>query len=247
MFEMLHRIGIRGQNYMRGHTVESSGEVWVMNYIKRHLRDEGINKPVVFDVGANSGQYADVLLTVFGNEMECHSFEPASATFQALQQHFSHQPCVVPHALGLGKDNLELDLHFNHEGSTIASLYPIYDLEQQTKLTRQETISIRRLDDFCKERALARIDFLKIDVEGAELDVLLGATEMLADGKIRFVQFEFGPNNMSSRTYMKDFFQVLKGFKMYRICQDGIREIRYSEMLEIPLVSNFLAIRENPA
>ena len=242
MFEMLHRIGIRGMNYYRGHTVESSGEVWAMRYVFQQLRAAGVERPMVFDVGANTGQYLDVMLLECGDQFDCHTFEPAEATFIPLKAHFKDKAQIHPVQLGMGKENGSIDLFSNHDGSTIASLYPIYDLQKDTVLVRKETIQIRTVDHYCAEEGIEQISFLKIDVEGAELDVLLGAERMLKAGKIQFVQFEFGPNNMSSQTYMKDFFRVLKGYKIYRIMQDGIRLIpKYNEEIEIPLVSNFLA------
>lgn len=242
MFEMLHRIGIRGMNYYRGHTVKSSGEVWTMHYVFKQLRAAGKARPMIFDVGANVGQYLDVMLQECGDQFDCHSFEPAEATFIPLKEHFEDKAHICTVQVGIGKEDGTVDLFSNHDGSTIASQFPIYDLMQNTVLARKETIKIRSIDSYCEEFQIDEIGFLKIDVEGAELDVLLGAERMLSEGRIQFVQFEFGPNNMTSKTYMKDFFRVLKGYRMYRIVQDGIRLIpKYNEEIEIPLVSNFLA------
>ncbi len=246
MFEMLHRIGLRGMNFYRGHTVETSGEVWAMRYVLEKLKATGVQRPMVFDVGANTGQYLDVLLENFGPDVDCHTFEPAQATFLPLAEHFKEKTNIHAVQLGLGKENGRIELYSNHDGSTIASLYPIYNLDQQTTLVHKETIHIRTIDSYCAENSVPRIDFLKIDVEGAELDVLLGAETMLREGRIHFVQFEFGPNNITSKTYIKDFFRVLKGFSIYRIVQDGLRPMPvYNEEMEIPLVSNFLAERLN--
>jgi FkbM family methyltransferase len=244
MFEMLHRIGIRGMNYYRGHTVQSSGEVWTMRHAFTQLRAKGVARPMVFDVGANTGQYLDVLLETVGETFDCHSFEPAAATFQPLAAHFKDKPFIRTVQLGVGKEDGHFTLYSNHEGSSIASFYPIYNLEARTALEQEELIPVRSLDSYCAEHGVSDIHFLKIDVEGAELDVLLGASRLLAERRIHYIQFEFGPNNMSSKTYMKDFFRVLKGYQICRILQDGIRPLpKYNEELEIPLVSNFLAIR----
>lgn len=242
MFEMLHRIGIRGMNYYRGHTVGSSGEVWTMHYVFKQIRAKGNARPMVFDVGANTGQYLDVMLKECGEEFDCHSFEPAEATFLQLKAHFESKPFIQTVQIGMGKENGNINLFSNHDLSTIASAYPIYNINDQTALERAERIEVRTVDSYCAENGIEEIGFLKIDVEGAELDVLIGAKDMLAKGKIQYLQFEFGPNNMSSHTYMKDFFKALKGYQLYRIMQDGIRLIpAYNEEIEIPLVSNFLA------
>lgn len=244
MFEMLHRISIRGMNYYRGHTVQSSGEVWTMRHVFAQLRAAGVERPMVFDVGANTGQYLDVMLATVGEGFDCHSFEPAAATFEPLAAHFRDKPFIRTVQLGVGKEDGHFTLFSNHEGSSIASFYPIYNLEARTVLEQEETIPVRSLDSYCAELGISDIHFLKIDVEGAELDVLEGGSGLLAAGRIHYIQFEFGPNNMSSKTYMKDFFRVLKGYQIYRVMQDGIRLLpKYNEELEIPLVSNFLAVK----
>lgn len=242
MFEMLHRMGIRGMNYMKGHTVSESGELWVMGHVRRKCVESGIPKPVLFDVGANKGFYAECLYREFGEAMDCYCFEPARKSHAELLEGLEKVPAARAVQLGFGKENGEIELHYNHEGSTIASLYPMEDMEGKSQLPMAEKIVIRRVEDYCAEEGIERVDFLKIDVEGAEYDVLEGCGSMLGDGRIRFVQFEFGPNNMVSRTYMKDFFRVLKGYRIYRVVQDGIRLIpAYSELIEVPIVSNFFA------
>ena len=240
MFEMLHRISVRGMNYMKGHTVGESGELWAMGYVHRQL--QGKAKPIIFDVGANKGYYAQCLFAEFGEEMELRCFEPARQSFLNLSETLTAIPPATPVQIGFGKVNEQIELHYNHEGSTIATLYPVADLNNQTQLDQKEVIDVRRIEDYCREEGIERIDFLKIDVEGAEYDVLEGCGKLLETGAIPYIQFEFGSNNMVSRTYMKDFFRILKHYRIHRIIQNGIREIpQYHEIYEIPLVINFLA------
>ncbi len=273
MFEMLHRISVRGMNYMKGHTVGESGELWAMSYVNLKLQEtKGISPsqaelstpgesvtpdssampgssatetsalPLIFDVGANKGYYAECLFREFGNDMRLLCFEPARQSHTNLSETLKSIPPAEAIQIGFGKVNAQIELHYNHEGSTIATLYPMADMDNQVALDQKEVIEVRRIEDYCREEGIKKIDFLKVDVEGAEYDVLEGCGEMLNNGAIRFVQFEFGPNNMVSKTYMKDFFRVLKHYRIYRIVQNGVREIpQYHEIIEIPLVVNFLA------
>lgn len=265
MFEMLHRISVRGMNYMKGHTVGESGELWAMGYVNRKLtearqssdqvgsskasvssgkgeKDSTSPLPLIFDVGANKGYYAECLFKEFGNDMKLLCFEPARQSHANLSETLKTIPPAQAIQIGFGKVNEKIELHYNHEGSTIATLYPMADMDNKVALDQKEVIDVRRIEDYCKEEGIDTIDFLKVDVEGAEYDVLEGCGKMLTNGSIRFVQFEFGPNNMVSKTYMKDFFRVLKHYRIYRIVQNGVREIpQYHEILEIPLVVNFLA------
>jgi hypothetical protein len=77
------------------------------------------------------------------------------------------------------------------------------------------------VDRFCEERRLEHVDFLKIDVEGFERDVLEGASNMLGAGKIRYVQLEFNAMNLLSRTTMDDIKALLPGYRNHRLLYDG--------------------------
>jgi hypothetical protein len=92
------------------------------------------------------------------------------------------------------------------------------------------------------------IDFIKMDIEGAELDALHGATASLRAGKIRAIAFEFGCGNVNSRTYLRDFWDLLIPFhfSVFRITPGGalMPIAEYSEELEyFKDVSNYVALR----
>jgi len=100
------------------------------------------------------------------------------------------------------------------------------------------------LDNFCEKNHIDFIDMLKMDVEGHEFRVLQGSKRMLENRKINYIQFEFGGSNIDSRTYFKDFYDLLKkDYTIYRVLADGIRPIgQYNEMLhEIFTTINYLA------
>jgi len=108
-----------------------------------------------------------------------------------------------------------------------------------------EKVQIQTLDDFCAEKGIEHIHYLKMDVEGHELSVLQGGREMLAKGAIDWIQFEFGGCNIDSRTYLRDFFELLTPYyDIYRLLRNGFRPIRrYHETYEIFTTTNFIAIR----
>jgi hypothetical protein len=145
--------------------------------------------------------------------------------------------------IGFGERDEEANIYANYKGSGAASLYKEGFYNYRANENIVEAISLKTLDGFCSEQGIEKIDFLKIDVEGHELFVLKGAAQMLQSKKIRFIQFEFGSLHVFSRTFFKDFWDMLSPF--YTICRvvgDGIVEIRsYSENLEIFRTANFLA------
>ena len=114
-------------------------------------------------------------------------------------------------------------------------------------MAHSEEITVKRLDAFCREHKIDRIDLLKIDVEGGELSVLKGATEMLNAGAIHMIQFEFGPCHIDARVFFKDFFRLLSPrYHIYRVLRDGLKLVdKYREADEIFLTTNYLAVTKN--
>jgi hypothetical protein len=143
--------------------------------------------------------------------------------------------------VGLSDATQELKLFINKDHSSMASLY-----QREIKnvsMNEFEVVSLKTLDEFCNEQGIQKIDFLKIDVEGHEYKVLQGASKMIKNKAIRFIQFEFGGCNIESRVFLKNFWDLLKDdFKLYRIVSDGVYPItEYNETLEIFTYTNFFA------
>jgi len=247
-FEALHDVSMAGLNMGEGASPLSSGEVTAI----RHVRDNFSRQQdpiVVFDVGANIGQFADVLLREFATcptALDAWLFEPSPKTFQKLRSNLDGRAGVRLQNLGLGDQVGERRLYSIGEGSKFASLYRRDMPHKNETMDCVEIAAISTVDYFCFENGIKHIQFLKLDVEGHEFKVLQGATDMLAQGCIDFIQFEFGGANIDSRTYFKDFYLLLNtDYQLYRILQDGIWPIReYRESFEVfKRATNYLAQR----
>lgn len=223
---------------------DKSGESNVIKYVNNKLK--ALNKSTinVMDVGANVGQYASYLNKEMKNNSPLiHSFEPSPKTFQLLKSSSEKIPRITLNNFGLGATNEKLKLYLNFENSPGATIYKnaLELFELQNNIVQD--IEIRRLDEYCIEKNIEYIDFLKIDVEGHELEVLKGAGEFLINKKIRFIQFEFSSYNIFSRTFFNDFWILLsKDYNIYRVLNHGLYPINsYSDKLEIFKMSNFFA------
>lgn len=108
-----------------------------------------------------------------------------------------------------------------------------------------ETVTVTTLDQFCIDAHISRIDFLKIDTEGFEFEVLLGAAETLSARKISAIQFEFGEFYPQTNHHFLDFWDLLSSnYVVYRILRHGLGELsRYSPDLEIYKAGNYLCLR----
>jgi hypothetical protein len=110
-------------------------------------------------------------------------------------------------------------------------------------LTKMVTI-----DEFTKNRSFDEVSLLKIDVEGAELDVLKGADRLIRERRVKAIQFEIGGSNVVLETWMRDFYAQLAGYSFYRLLPRGLLplgEYRPSTH-EVFRFQNIVAFRDTP-
>ena len=236
----LYHLSLFGLGVLNSESFRSSGEEWFFkNFVKT-----GQNQ-IIFDIGANEGEYS-IRIRRISNTPIIYSFEPHPRTFSRLQQ--KAKECGFL-AFNYGCSNQKgegvLFDYFDQDGSGNASLYKdVFPSFHQSKSVTQHTIKLVTIDDFAQEHGISRIDILKIDVEGHELDVLKGAMSLLNNKKISVIHFEFNHMNIISRVYFKDFFDLLVDFDLYRMLPNGLAPIReYSSALcEIFAYQNIVAI-----
>ncbi len=242
-YDSLLQIALYGMNKGSGSHVESSGELY--NLKKIQLKHKTESSIIIFDVGANIGNYTKMILDVFKNvDVSIHCFEPSFKTFQALCSNIIDER-VIKNNFGLSSNEEIKELFMNKDLSGIASVYNRNLTHFNIDMTQAEKSRFTSLDQYCKKNLVNNIFFLKIDVEGHELEVFKGANSMLP--KIKYIQFEFGGSNIDSRTYFQDFFYLLKEkeFDIFLIMKDGLILIdKYSERLEIFTTTNFMAINK---
>ncbi len=143
------------------------------------------NVRTIFDVGANVGQTSMHYLVRFPHA-DIHAFEPVSATYAELARTVAGQPRVHPHQSGMGRERGEALINVSPM-STNSSIV------QAEPGDTTETIRIDTIADFCAEQRITSIDLLKIDTEGYELEVLMGALPQLKARQIAFIFMECGP------------------------------------------------------
>ena len=182
---------------------------------------KGVAAPVVFDVGANTGDWTAAVLAI-APASRIHAFEPqASLATQVATRH--SQVKVNSVALGETPGELSLYDYEDHPGSQHASLLQgVIDGVHRSK-PRETVVPVTTLDSYCLEHNVATIDLLKIDVEGFELNVLRGAKRLLEEGRIAAIQFEFNEMNVVGRTFLNDFMKYMQpAYRLYRVLPHGL-------------------------
>ena len=199
----------------------------------------------VFDVGANVGDWARLALSI-NPDIQLHCFEPSRFTFERLKSSHWPEGCSLNN-FGLGSKSEERVLYIFEPGSGMNSLHQRHGLEDRgwKPNSRSEVVLLRTLDEYCAEKGIDHIDFVKVDVEGHELEVLRGARRTLGESAISAVQFEYGGCNIDSRALLLDLFAFWAdyGYCVFKLFPDGPRLIEpYSQRLENFQYANYLAL-----
>ena len=229
-----------GLNYGGGQTVESSGEIGALDFAVRSIDHPEVL--TLFDVGANDGEYLQAALNVLGNKVKAFSFEPQSSSLEILRSRFARNELVQIRDVALGSEAGSAELFFSGDRESTASLHEVRTLSS----LRSETVRVTTIDRFCADEDVSHIDILKIDTEGHEMDVLLGASGMLGSNRISSIQFEFGETFLPTKYHFWDIFALLSPrYSVYRILRHGLVEVvSYSHDLEIYKLANFMCIRK---
>jgi FkbM family methyltransferase len=145
-----------------------------MRFVEKLLRP-GMT---VLDVGAHHGLYTLLAAKSVGRTGRVVAFEPSLRERKRLVRHLRVNRCgnvrVAPYALGENAGDAELFVvKGRHDWCN--SLRPP-DVDERTCTVRVE---VQRLDDVLEKLEIGRVDFVKLDVEGAELEVLYGAVKLL--------------------------------------------------------------------
>lgn len=179
---------------------------------------------IIIDVGANVGHYSQAVLDLAAHA-RVFAFEPHPRTFATLTEALAERAEAINCGCGSRKGRATLFDYRENDGSTHATLHrEVFDKLYRSQVISHE-VNIIRLDDFIAERKLENIDLLKIDTEGNELEVLKGAAKAIAKGKVDVIHFEFNSMNVVSRSFLKDFIDLLPDYKFARLLPDGPVEL----------------------
>jgi FkbM family methyltransferase len=198
---------------------------------------------VIFDVGANAGDWAVRAARCFPR-CSIHCFEPSPATCERLRQNIAANHLggrVHVNALGLSDAAAELTF-YEHADSTLCGSINWHP----DRTVRETRCAVVRGDDYCRERSIEAIDFLKVDVEGTEFSVLKGFSSLIAKGGVSVIQFEYGAFAPQQRILVRDFYEFLgDGYEIGRILPSRVEFADYSGLMETATFSNYVAVRRD--
>ncbi len=221
---------------------EKNGEAEFLH----QFRDGTVTKnPVIFDVGANVGEYSEIIVDLFSDAgYSLHVFEPQKDCLPDLQKKFSENKKIVVNNFGLS-DTEETAVIYKDEGKSVLGSLFKRNLEFHNKeLNIQENIELKKADAYIESKNISHIHLLKIDVEGNEIKTLNGFGKYLNSGFIDFIQFEYGGTNLDSHTNLMDFYTLLekKGFKICKVMKKNLEYRTYNPRFDNFVYQNYVAV-----
>lgn len=197
----------------------------------------------LLDVGAHQGRWTKMALEVAPGE-DVHCFEISPDNVPLLREAVRDLPNVTVNEYGLAAARREVVVYHNVEGGNLTS-YVLLPYQMAMKPIPSRVIPG---DDYVEEKHLKNISFIKIDVEGAEMDVLQGLSRTISAGTVAAVQFEHGTMHVVTRHFLKDFidFFEARDYVVCRMWPEGIEPVVYNfERDEEFVGQNFVAVRRD--
>ena len=211
--------------------ISKNGEELIVNLISEKI-------DFFVDVGANIGEWTEVLLKHSGSPRKGILYEPSPIVFKELTQKLANHKELVFRQVAVGENKGQATLHENPKSTKVSSLI------SPRGATKQTQVNIVSLDQDLSELGIEKVDFLKIDAEGYDFQVLKGAFESLKRQSIGLIQFEYSRGWIPASSTLKAAMSYLEslGYEVLLLKSDGLYSLNYDWYGEYFQYSNFLAI-----
>jgi FkbM family methyltransferase len=190
----------------------------VTSYLKRGM--------TFVDVGANVGYYTLMAASLVGQDGLVIAFEPSPYAFGRLQETIDSNSISQVRAIcaGLAEQAGEIDLFVPiQSGNYTPTMVP-------NGGGRAVRVPIETLDDYLRRNAIETVDLMKIDVEGFEPNILMGAKSYLERHKIKALLCEFNEDWLNANKSSGDsLFRLISSFGYKPI--NPRRELRFQNIM----------------
>lgn len=220
----------------RGVRTDDEGVLYLSQNIINHIKEKTDSPLACFDVGAYIGVVSLIMAQTLGNRGVVNTFEAEDTNYKRLKENialngFAH---IRAHNLAVWSES-NVPVYSRRDTDSGQS---DVQTEPDSGLTSVDTVSI---DTFLEDHAISTIDLMKLDVEGSEPHVLLGAENALTKGAISFLIFEILKDTPQEIpvvcTKLSDY-----GYHLYWIHRDGRISPLTDEMLQSKNWGNGLAV-----
>jgi FkbM family methyltransferase len=194
---------------------DTNGEDWLAELLPA--------SPLVIDAGFHCGGFTHAVLKA-RPEARVIGFEPAASIRDVYNKRHASNPRIAVEPIALSNAVGEFTFHDDATGNN--SLAPI----AHTERTVSYQVKTTTLHAYAEEAHIEHIDMLKIDVEGYEMHVLEGASDLLDRQAIDIFVFEYNAPWVLSRRYLRDACEYigLKPYRLFRLYNGFLSPFEYT-------------------
>ena len=191
-------------------------EPWTVEWIEKFIKPG----EVMYDIGANVGAYSLIAAKATNGKAKIFAFEPAFSNYSALCHNVILNNCqesIIPLPIALSSKTKMAQFNYSDitSGKALHRIgESVYYTGEHFKPAYKQSILSYRLDDLIEEFNLPTPNHMKIDVDGTELDVLLGAEKITASSKLSTALLEIIEDNKGEYEEVIKLFNS-KGFNLH--------------------------------
>ena len=152
----------------------------------------------ILDVGANCGA-TSVFFSACYPAAVIHAFEPSAETFRLLERNAARRTNIVAHNIGLHQVDQEVPLYRGAIDGVTSSV-----VQRDNTSEVSELVTLRSASAWLEEHGIERVDLLKVDVEGCEVDVLLSLRHVLPKVKVLYVEYDTKEARLEIEDLLRD-------------------------------------------
>ena len=232
--------------------LDANGEYAIQRRMAAHLATQSTRAPVILDVGANLGAWSrpfgEALAAAGVDGTRLIAFEPGPGQRTRLEVNLGNAPgfdevTILPCAIGAEAGQGEFAITGEATGSS--GLVPETGVDDAAEVL---SVEIRTLDDVLEELGITEVDYVKVDTEGNDPNVLAGAQNALRSGRIGAIQFEYNYLWLNNRFSLGQIFRMIDGmdYRLGKIVPNGV-ELYDSWHFELDrfIMTNFILIRSD--
>lgn len=211
------------------------GEDWLLRHLNGRLK-------TILDVGSNIGEWTRMARELHP-DAEIHTFEVVPETYRRLLQNIPIDSKIIPNGFGLSDKPGILPMKWRKDFDAVST--HLVKLRVDGFEWRDGIVFTG--DDYVKSRRIDYIDFLKIDVEGAEGMVLGGFKNTLLEGRAGIIQFEYGLDCIITKWMLIDAYELLTplGYRLGKLTPQGIQFHDYALYHETFNGPDYVAVHES--